>query len=267
MNHINKKITAILVDDEKRACINLENILSKYTGDNIYIAGMANNTAEAQVLIAQHQPDVVFLDIEMPRENAFEFLDRIAPVPFEVIFVTAYDEYALKAFKLNALDYILKPIDIDEIMLCVRKIRERMNYKRLLAPDAVSYTQLRQQVEQHNMPARITFRSLNSIDMVEFRDIHFLEAQSSYSRVVYTKGAETCELVVSSPLSDYEELLPVTQFYRIHRSYIVNCARISRVLSGENHFICLDTKQELPVSRRRFIALKQFLKDNNFIND
>src|ERR1043165_6987188 len=100
-------LKVLIVDDETEACRNLQNILSKYIDCNIQVAGVAHNTVEAERLVRLHNPDAVFLDIEMPEENAFDFLQRIYPYSFEVIFITAYDEYAIKAFKLHAMDYLL----------------------------------------------------------------------------------------------------------------------------------------------------------------
>src|ERR1700740_2529996 len=115
-------LNVLIVDDEMEACANLQHILSEYVDKEINIVGIANNTREAEAAIAKAAPAAVFLDIEMPNENAFHFLERIAPFNFEVIFVTAYDEYAVKAFKLNAVDYILKPISINELNQAVQRL-------------------------------------------------------------------------------------------------------------------------------------------------
>src|SRR6202012_3296754 len=115
------------------ACINLKNILREYVDREINVVGVANNTREAEKQITRFSPNAIFLDIEMPNENAFHFLTRISPFEFEVIFVTAYDEYAVKAFKLNAVDYILKPISIEEVSNAVTKAKEHIAYKKLIA--------------------------------------------------------------------------------------------------------------------------------------
>ena len=99
-----KPLKVLIVDDERKACTNLKNLLLEYVDPALNIAGMANDTREAQIQISKHEPDAVFLDIEMPNENAFQFLERVSPVDFVVIFVTAYDEYAIKAFELNGVD-------------------------------------------------------------------------------------------------------------------------------------------------------------------
>src|SRR5690242_15259365 len=121
-----KSLQVLIVDDEKKACTNLKNILLEFVDPGIVIAGIANSTAEAESLIADTTPDAIFLDIEMPTENAFHFLDRISPVNFEVIFVTAYEEYAVRAFRLNAVDYILKPISIAELKKAVQRLKDRI---------------------------------------------------------------------------------------------------------------------------------------------
>src|SRR4051812_32436582 len=119
-----KAMRVLIIDDEQEACDNLKNILSEYIDSNIHVLRTANDTIAAQWLITELNPDAIFLDIDMHNENAFEFLQRIYPYNFEIIFVTAYDEFAIKAFKLNAIDYILKPINIDELTNAIIKLRE-----------------------------------------------------------------------------------------------------------------------------------------------
>ncbi len=127
-----KQIQILIVDDEKKACANLRNILLEFVDPGLQIVGEANSTMEAEQLIAIHKPDAIFLDIEMPNENAFHFLERIAPFDFEVIFVTAYEEYAIRAFRLNAIDYILKPISIKDLSTAVQKLKDRIRHKRII---------------------------------------------------------------------------------------------------------------------------------------
>src|ERR1700761_5845117 len=125
-------INAIIVDDEIEACNNLSHLLKHNLGDKISIVATANNTKDAELRIAEFNPDVVFLDIEMPNENAFQFLTRLEKIDFEIIFVTAYDEYAIRAFKLNALGYILKPIDVDDLLKVTAILQERLIFNQIM---------------------------------------------------------------------------------------------------------------------------------------
>ncbi len=265
MPTINTSFKVLIVDDEKKACVNLQNLLLEYVDPDINIAGIANSTKEAEALILEHQPDALFLDIEMPNENAFAFLERVSPVNFEVIFVTAYDEYALKAFKLNAIDYILKPISIPELRTAHLKLKERLKFKRLLAKQDFSFNQLSDQVKNKSKLHKITLRDSNTIEVVEFNDLVFVEAQSSYSRIVFFKDGKEKEMVLSNPLSEYEEILPDAQFYRIHRSYLINCKQIKRISTDNGGQVIMKNDATLPVSRRRYAPLISFLANNDAV--
>lgn len=261
--HENIFVNVLIVDDEKKACSNLENMLKEYAGEGINVIGIANNTADAEKQVLKLKPDAVFLDIEMPNENAFHFLDRISPINFEIVFVTSYNEYAIKAFRLNAVDYILKPISIDELINAVQKLKERIQYKRAFPHDNFSYTQLSEQVDNRMVPHKIILKSINATEVVDFKNIYFIEAQSSYSKIAFQKNNGIKEVVMSNPLSDYEDLLPGDIFYRIHRSYLVNCTLIKKIWKDGSNKITLEGNIILPVSRRKLSLLLGFLKLNH----
>ncbi len=262
-----KKINVIIVDDEEEACANLKHILHEYVDPELLISAEAHSTAEAERMIALHTPDALFLDIEMPNENAFLFLERISPVSFEVIFVTAYDDYAIRAFKLNAVDYILKPISINELSRAVIKLKDRLKYKSLLEERDRSYVGLANQVTNKLKSTKITLKDSNNFVLVDFKDIYFVEAQGSYARIVFTVENVVKEIVLSNSLSDYEELLPANQFYRIHKSYLINCVHITQIFKDDSSQVLIKGHHRLPISRRRFQPLLEFLKNNNYQNE
>lgn len=246
-----ESIRAILVDDEIKACINLENILSNYIADNrIKVVATAYNTHDAERLIAIHKPHVLFLDIEMPRENAFQFLTRISRVDFEVIFVTAYDQYAIKALKLNALDYILKPISISELQTAVGKLIARIEDNKILS-QYEDYNKLPGDIKNSNANNYIKLRGKDSIEIVLFEDILFLEAQGSYSKFHFKSEGNIKELTMSYAISDYEELLPKDIFFRVHRSFLVNHQLLDCVKVHDNSLMISLGQYQIPVSRRR----------------
>ena len=264
-NH--NKINVLLVDDEEEACANLQHVLHEYVDSTINIVGRAHNTTAAEQLILKSKPDALFLDIEMPNENAFAFLERISPVNFEVIFVTAYDEYAIRAFKLNAVDYILKPLSIPELARAVERLKERLEFKSLVREKNRSYTDLSKQVTNKLKSQKITLKDNNNFIVVDFKDIYFVEAQGSYARVLFGVDNAVKEIVLSNSLSDYEELMPDNQFYRIHKSYLINCAHITRILKDDTSQIVIKNQYTLPISRRRFQPLLEFLKNNDYQNE
>jgi two-component system, LytTR family, response regulator len=260
----NKPLKILIVDDEKKACTNLKNILHEFVDESINIAGIANSTQEAEVLIGKQEPDAIFLDIEMPNENAFHFLERIAPFNFEVVFVTAYEEYAIRAFRLSAIDYLLKPISINDLRKAVQKLKEKVGYKRILGQNNTSYSELERQVRNKTRIHKITLKDINRTEVVDFKDIYFIEAQGSYSRIVFSKGNTVSEMILSNPLSDYEEILPDNQFYRIHRSYLINCTSIKQISDGGTQVVMKDNLH-IPVSRRRYAALIEFLESHDYL--
>lgn len=262
----NAGIKVLIVDDEKKACTNLRNLLIDYVDPTINIIGMANNTQEAEQQIKELKPHAIFLDIEMPNENAFQFLDRIMPINFEVIFVTAYDEYAVRAFKLNAIDYILKPISIDELKTAVEKLREKLRIKDIVNTVA-SYTEISNQLINKTQSNKICLRDANITEVVDFKDIFYVEAHGSYSKILFLKDNKTKEMTMSNPLSDYEELLPDTLFYRAHRSYLINCAHVKEIQNESSASVILNKNITLPVSRRRYAQLIEFLRNNRYYNE
>lgn len=254
----------MIVDDELAACNNLKNILTNYVDLPVDIVSIAHDTYEAEAAMQVSQPDAVFLDIEMPNEDAFQFLERIYPVKHEIVFVTAYDEYAVKAFKLNAVDYILKPLSIDEVTNATLKLQERMTYRKMIADKPVSYTNLYKQMAGKSVINKITLKDNNIIDVVDFKNVFFVEAKGSYSRVVYLKGHDEKEVLMSHSIAAYEEMLPEGMFFRIHKSYLVNCSLVEKVLKEDNPFVVMENKCQLPVSRRRFQGLIDYLKNQRF---
>lgn len=260
-------ISVLIVDDEREACTNLISLLTEYVEGEIVVVGKAHNTKEAEKLIANLKPDAVFLDIEMPNENAFHFLERISPVGFEVIFVTAYDEYAIRAFRLNAVDYILKPISIAELTGAVHKLREKIKLKAVLSTDGQSYADLAKLVAGKAKSYRIALKDNNVVEMVDFKDIYFIEAQGSYIRILFLKDNNVRELVQSGTLTDYEELMPVEFFFRIHKSYLINCLHVRDVLKGELVQVVIKEDFLLPVSRRRYVPLLEFLDKNGYYHE
>jgi two-component system LytT family response regulator len=261
LNH--SKIKALIIDDEREACDNLKNILTEYIDSDISILGIANDTISAEKLIIELNPDAVFLDIEMPDENAFQFLKRIHHYNFEIIFVTAYDEFAIRAFKLNAVDYILKPINIDELNIAIIKLKERITYRQFTKHNEYEIKALKQIVEKE-LPHKITLKSLNHIEVVDFKHIYLVEAQGSYCKIFFVKAGAIKEIITSNIISYYEELFPPEFFYRVHKSYIINCTYLEDIITDNNYSIVLKNKYEVPVSRRRYADFIKFLKENNF---
>lgn len=275
-NEINKQVNPLpvntdelkilIVDDERIACKNLIQLFMQYFGKEINIIGVANNTGDAEKLIEAYKPDAVFLDIEMPKENAFRFLERIHPFYFEVVFITGHDNYAVRAFKMNAVDYLLKPVSIPDLQNAVEKVRGRMLYKYTLQSNPQLYSKLAKDISAKAQIHQLVLKEKDYSEIVNVKDILFVEAQGSYADVHFLKEGMEKNILMSYSVAEYEELLPVSLFYRIHRSYLVNCQYIKGIVKEETPFIILQDKYRLPIGRRRYAELLSFLKANAFLH-
>lgn len=255
-------LRVILIDDETEACDNLTNIIAAYIQTPIEIIGVFHNTEDADEGIRRLKPDAIFIDIEMPGENAFQYLERLPVIDFEVVFVTAYDEYAVRAFKINALDYILKPISIEEVRLAVEKVNAKIAGTRKLK-NLNEYNGLSKNFADKKEIDYIRLRTNNSLEIVLFSDICFAEAMGNYSSIHYMENGKEKHIIMSHSISHYEELFPAALFFRIHKSFLVNITCINKVSvdpATGGYLALMSNGKELPVSRRRYEPLLVFMK-------
>lgn len=242
-------ISIVIVDDEEKACVNLCGMLKHFVTRPYTIAGIAHHMAAARLLIERREPDLVFFDIEMPGESPLAFLSG-RERNFEVIFVTAYQHFAVDAFRLAATDYILKPIDPDELVRSVDRCAER-----LLAKDLRHrYTDKRTGAER--VPGggqqQLLLKEANDYRMISFQDLLYFEAMKSYCRIFFREGAGIASKVMARPLSEYEELVPEGMFIRIHRSFLVNRMHIQKIVRKDQAYVVMGNDAQLPVSRRKY---------------
>jgi two-component system LytT family response regulator len=234
---------AIIIDDEVRGCLTLQKML-QHVAPGIELAGMAHNGADGLALIASARPDLVFLDIQMPDMTGFDVLQQVGNIHFQVIFTTAYDEFALKAFRFAAVDYLLKPIDIDELQQAVEKCK---NAGSPAQKEPAPLERLLQQVR--NLEARkLALPSSEGMLFVDVSDIIYLQSSSNYTTFfTATKG----KILVSKSMGDFEEMLTANNFFRIHNSNLINLLKIEKFIKGEGGTVIMSNKMELEVSRRR----------------
>jgi two-component system LytT family response regulator len=241
---------ALIVDDERLARKELIELLKSF--DDIEVEAEAQNVDEALKITENFTPDVVFLDIQMPEKDGFQFLDALDSCPFEVVFVTAYDEFALKAFDVNALDYLLKPIDKQRLERVVERLRKLIKSKTVAkdAKDAENNTAL-------STSDRIFIRDGEKCWFVQLSDIEVFESYGNYVRVFFK---EHKPLILKS-LNLIEERLDEKKFFRANRKHIVNMDYIVKVESWFNggFMLYLTNGQEIEVSRRQAIKFKQLM--------
>jgi two-component system LytT family response regulator len=213
----------ILVDDELVANESLELIIKEYLPE-VEIIGTARSADEARKLITYHKPDLVFLDIEMPGEDGFDFLKSQNKIDFHIIFVTAYNQYAIEAFKFSAIDYLLKPVKIPELIDAVNRAKDIIKLRQI--PD---FRTLIENI-QSQKPVKIVLNTTESREYVNIADIIHIEGDVNYSKFYLT---EKRVIMVSKTLKVYEDMLSGHGFYRTHKSSLVNLKYVKRILTRE----------------------------------
>lgn len=239
-------LNAIIVDDEEFARSSLYFLLQENC-EQIHITGIAKSVPEARNLLANNNVDLIFLDIAMPGENGFELIPYIQNKS-HVIFTTAYDQYALKAIKANALDYLLKPIDIDELKDAVNKASKYISMSKQGENRNENLQNLSINLSERNEIRKISLPNGQGYRLVSIDDIIHIGADSNYS-VFYLASGE--KITVSKVLKEYEELLPDNQFVRIHKSSILNLNYLKEYNSKNGLEVILKNGEKIAVSRRR----------------
>lgn len=255
-----KAFSAVIVDDEEHARDNLSYMLGEVAGNMLQVAGTACNITDARRIINELRPDVVFLDIDLANESAFTLLEHLRPIAFEIVFATAYDEYAIRAFKLNAVDYVVKPIDKDDLQAAINKLQEKLISKKIIGQYNDEYKHIAEEISTKATTQRITLRDKKAVELVHFKDVIAIEAQRSYSKVIFQKNGLQQNIMMSYSIAEYEELLPASMFYRIHKSYLINCRHISKIIKDEHPYAVVAEQINIPISRRKYTEFIAFLK-------
>ncbi len=254
-------IKTIIVDDEHMAIQSLQLILKDYCPD-LEISGTAKSPLEAIKLINQTHPDLVFLDIEMPNGTGFDVLEAIPNRNFDVVFVTAYNHYALKAIKFSAADYILKPVDIEEIIQTIEKIKQRRNQAGSASPD-LSALLMNMKLAS---PKKIAVPTSNGTEFISVDEILYITADRSYCQIFLT---EKRNMVVSKSLSELEILLPAENFYRLHKSHSINLEFVKKHLKTDGGIVELTDGTKLYIARSKkdefSLAMQRYLLQNHNI--
>lgn len=237
-------LRAVIVEDEKRSRETLFGLLKMYC-KNVEIVGEAENVQEGLLLIRQQRPEVVFLDIQMPDGSGFKLLEQIEDVKFDVIFTTAYDQFAIKAIRYSALDYLLKPIYPDDLIRAVKKAEKN---KQILK----SNENIKVLLENINLPPaespKIILSTSEKINVVKVDDIIRCESDNYYTMFFFTNGKK---LLVSKTLKEQEELLGEHNFIRPHKSHLVNVKYIKSYIKSDGGMILMENGSKVPVSRRK----------------
>ncbi|RYD58325.1 MAG: response regulator transcription factor [Sphingobacteriales bacterium] len=245
-------IKAIIIDDEAKSRQTLEVLINRYC-DSVEIAGTASNVKEGISILEHIHPELLLLDISLSDGSGFDLLSQIKDISFEVIFITAYNEYALQAIKANALDYLLKPVNIRELQAAIAKAEEKITSKeKKLDIKALVY----QLTHTESAPSRIAVPVTDGLKFIFLNEITRLEAEGSYTRIF----CDTATMLSSKPLKDYEDILPTETFFRAHHSHIININRIKHYHRGDGGYVTMTDGSVIDISKRRkksFLGLFQ----------
>ena len=247
------KFSAVIIDDEQNNIDNLTILLGKHC-NQIAVIGTALNANEGERVILQYQPDIVFLDIQMPNRNGFELLQSIKIANFELIFVTAFDQYGIQAVKFSALDYLLKPINTDELINAVNKAIPRIVEKKQNQKLENLLHVLEQQ--QHFELHRIALSSAKETRFVRTQEIIRCESSNNYTSF-YLLGDE--KIIASKPIFEYEEILSQYGFIRCHQSHLVNKIHIKSWIKEDGGFLLMQDNSQVPISRQKKEQIKNII--------
>lgn len=246
---MSRHYTAILIDDELRARTLLAAMLKEYA-PHISVVAECEDLPKGVKAIRKHKPDLIFLDIEMPGHSGLELLDFFneEEVDFKIIFTTAYNEYAIKAFKLSAIDYILKPIDAEELQNAIKR------FERWEKTTVADLATLKQNMQAPN-PNKIAVPTANTVRFIDIETILYIKADSSYTELIFT---DETKLIVSRTLKNFEEALhPHPAFFRCHKSYLVNVGFITDYVKSDGGYLILKNKITIPISPEKTAELLQ----------
>jgi two-component system, LytTR family, response regulator len=236
-------LKAVIIDDEQHSTDVLKNLLATYC-PMVQVAGTADHAEAGKKLIAAHNPEVVFLDIEMPFGTGFDMLDGLDQRGLNIIFVTAYDNYALKAIKYYAMDYLLKPVDIDELKQAVKRVMEKKDQQH----DSLPVSLLKAYLDKGVDNSKIALPMADGLQFVNRDEIVRCEACGNYTRIYLVQNRA---YLVTRTLGEYEELLSPYNFLRIHHAHLINLDHIEKYVRGEGGYVIMSDGAVVDISRRK----------------
>ena len=240
-------LKTIIIDDEPD-CVRLLELQLKQHCPNVNITGTTSNAEEGLIMLLKTPPDLLFLDIEMPRLNGFDLLEKVGDLHFQVVFTTAYDRYAVRAFKFSALDYLLKPISPTELRATVEKATQKVRIVQQ------QLDLLKQQLVSSKRSSKIALPQINGFIIADIEQIIYCESDSNYTRF-FMKNKE--QYLICRTLGEVEDLLEGYSFFRPHKQFLVNVEEINRIVRDDGTSLEMSNSKSIPVSRQKLDAIKQ----------
>ena len=242
-------LRTIIIDDEEHQRSAIEKMVRKYC-KNVEVIASADGVEKGIKSIKKYNPDLVLLDIKMKDGTGFDLLERLQPIDFKVIFITAYDQFAIKAFRWSALDYLLKPVDPDELVDAVSKAKDTIQKDFLIQMENLREL-IKSKASGHKKKNVKTF---DNIHLVSLKEVMYCQSDGNYVTFHLQNGEK---IMVSSSLNNYEEMIAEHGFFRVHKSYLVNLKYIRRFEKAEGGFVILENEIKIPVASRK---REQFLE-------
>ncbi|MEO0899493.1 MAG: LytTR family DNA-binding domain-containing protein [Bacteroidota bacterium] len=237
-------IRAIIIDDEEDARESLRLSIQKFCPD-VDLVAICPDPREGLELIENLKPDLVFLDVQMPHMSGFDLLERIPSPGFKTIFVTAHDKYAIKAIRFSALDFLLKPVDIDELVSAVARIKESQQQQ----PPTNFYESVLHNVRNRlGQQGKLAIPTSEGMDFINIQDIIFCQADGSYTKL-HLDGKRS--MMISKNLKDFENILDSNFYCRVHHSYIINIGHVDKYIKGDGGYVIMSNGEHVDISRRK----------------
>ncbi|GAB5401015.1 MAG: LytTR family DNA-binding domain-containing protein [Aureisphaera sp.] len=249
-----KRIKTVLIDDEGKNLKILEHFLSTYC-PQVAVVGQAQTKSDAKDIIDREQPELIFLDILLDEGTGFDVLEEVQHKKAKIIFVTSYAEYAVKAFKYCAVDYLLKPLSIEDLILAVNKAYSDIEREWYTSSD-----QIEQLTSSINDSSALDFIAVPSMDKIEFlkiKDIIYLKSEGRYTEFYLSTGVK---IMSSKNLGEFESIVDKNVFFRIHKSYMVNLSHVANINKVDGSYCEMSNNVSLPIAKRRHDAFSKFLR-------
>lgn len=243
---------AILVDDENGSRESLALLLEKYC-PQVQVLAKADSMTSALTAIQKYEPELVFLDIEMPNGSGFDLLEKIKDIDFDVVFITAYDHYAIRAIKFSAVDYLLKPVDPEDLKHAVKRVEEKRLSKKSLGD---KYKTLLSNVKSETKLKKVAIPDGDGLVFISLTDIIRCDSDGNYTYFILNNGKK---IMSSRTLGEYEEMFEGENFFRVHRSHLVNLDHVKKYIKGEGGYVVLSDNSQVEVSRRKKIEFLEKL--------
>jgi len=245
---------AVIIDDEPAVGNTISSILKKNFSD-IVVSAKAGSVAEGLTAIMEHKPEIVFLDVELPDGTGFDIIKQVSSVTFRIIFITGHREYALDAIKVSALDYILKPIDNEELIAAINKARELIDHEE----EQLKLSALKDNIKERKVLKRIILRTSDALQLISISDIIRAEAESNYTHFYLTGGKH---IMVSRTIKEYDAMLSGSGLIRVHQSHLVNIGFIDKFLKRDGGHLKLKDGSIVPVSPNLKQKVLQTISDH-----